>query len=258
MKKAKSTFKSHKIKNCENFNDNNNSADEESIIKTTYIYNTQENEDNSEKLKMKNEENDFLEKIYIGVVQIFQNSINKITNINDKVILPKLSNLEDVLNVIQYFKLQLDLKMIKVQYFRIKKEIYLLLNNYLIGFIVNEKAEKSLENNAKNITKILSELDFFVAFCDVIYNNYENYFFLIVSYFSEILKTLFTNNFKHVAIFIKKLIFPYIGEYKKTLERKLKGEGNSEPKLKGLKDKIDVILEKFGNFEDFNTKRMIY
>ena len=102
MKKAKSAIKASKVKSSENKDYNNIPSDEDSSMKTMNIFNSEKKErkeENNKELIVKNEKNDFLEKLYINVVQIFENNINKIANVNDKVVLPKSSSLEDLINI---------------------------------------------------------------------------------------------------------------------------------------------------------------
>lgn len=192
MKKAKTTIKTIKNKKYDNNIDNiNNTFDEDSAIMTLNLFNSEkkiskrEREENNEN----KEKNEFLEKVFVNCVDLLQNNISKIEQMINIISLPKLTKLEDIIEVIDYFKIQLNLRTVKIRFFyRIRKEMYYLLNKYLINFIIHENAEKNFEKNLVNLEKIYLDLSFFIAFCEEIYNDYPDYFCLIISGFGAILK----------------------------------------------------------------------
>ena len=237
MKKAKTSIKTRKMKFYENIDNNNKDFDEDSAIMTLNLFNTEKKVSKKEREENKelNKKNEFLENIYKSCIEVLQSNINKIEKLINIISLPKLTKLEDILQVIEYFIAQLELRTIKIRfYFRIKKEIYYLLNKYLIDFIINENTEKNFEKNFNDLEKIYLDLNFFIAFCEEIYNDYFDYFCQIISGFSIIMKKIFSTSFKHVAIFIRFLILPYINEYKEILQKK-----SDENKLNELKKIIN-------------------
>ena len=85
-----------------------------------------------EKKTIENENSEFLEKLYLGVVNIFMNNIYKIANMNNTESLTELSSLEDYISNLLIIKKNIK-KQKKINYSFCSHEIKSWYHNYLVG-----------------------------------------------------------------------------------------------------------------------------
>ena len=90
-----------------------------------------------------------------------------------------------------------------------KKELYSLLNNYIISFISKESNTKKIFENDIMIIRlenILSDRDLFKSFCELIYKEYQKNFREIIRIFQKLFEKLFSTYLEHTMIFINAII----------------------------------------------------
>ena len=223
----------------------------------------------------------------INEQNVLKNIYTECFRFNDSLSLPALSNIEDILIVVDYlrdnfnpsldfeedisnndlditsslFNFQMKSSKKKIE-LRIRRDINALLNEYLIIMLIKRNNQLNIleeENILERLESIFFHEYFFISFCNLIYQKFQTLFLNIISNLVKMFRDLFASSINHVKIFLYYLIRPLIDKFDNSLKYKKdnKNKENFINTFQDIESKINKIYGLFNNLKDCNNRRLI-